>query len=66
MRQIGTDVFGEGEEGICRFTNLAGGLRADDDEIIQRSIERLDGCQQLMLEDYDLGSKWGLLKINKC
>ena len=64
IRQIGTDVFGEGEEGVFAvLQNLAGGLRADDDEIIQRSIDRLDGCQQLMLEGItDLGSKMGLVE----
>ena len=43
--------------------NLAGGLRADDDEIIQRSMTRIDESQQLMLEGIaDLGSKMGLVE----
>ena len=45
--------------------NLAGGLRADDDEIIQRSITRIDDSQQLMLEGIaDLALGWGLLRTN--
>ena len=38
-------------------------LRADDDEIIQRSMSRIDDSQQLMLEGIaDLGSRMGLVE----
>jgi flagellar hook-associated protein 3 FlgL len=64
VRTTGTDVFGEGETGIFSvLQNLAGGLRADDDEIIQRSMTRIDDSQQLMLEGIaDLGSRMGLVE----
>ena len=43
--------------------NLSGSLRAGDDEIIQRSMTRIDASQQLMLEGIaDLGSKMGLVE----
>ena len=42
---------------------LAGGLRADDDEIIGRSMTRIDDSQQVMLEGIaDLGSRMGLVE----
>ena len=51
VRTPGNQVFGEGETGIfAGLQNLAGGLRADDDEIVQRSMTRIDESQQLMLE----------------
>ena len=64
VRTTGTDVFGEGETGIFSvLQNLAGGLRADDDEIIQRSMTRIDDSQQLMLEGIaELGSRMGLVE----
>jgi hypothetical protein len=64
VRTTGTDVFGEGETWIFSvLQNLAGGLRADDDEIIQRSMTRIDDSQQLMLEGIaDLGSRMGLVE----
>ena len=62
VRSTGTEVFGEGETGIFAvLQNLAGGLRAEDNEIIQRSMTRIDDSQQLMLEGIaDLGSRMGL------
>ena len=64
VRTPGNQVFGEGETGIFAvLQNLAGGLRADDDEIVQRSMTRIDDSQQLMLEGIaDLGSKMGLVE----
>ena len=64
VRTPGNQVFGEGETGVFAvLQNLAGGLRADDDEIIQRSMTRIDDSQQLMLESIaDLGSKMGLVE----
>jgi flagellar hook-associated protein 3 FlgL len=64
VRTSGNQVFGEGDTGIFAvLQNLAGGLRADDDEIIQRSITRIDASQQLILEGIaDLGSKMGLVE----
>ena len=64
VRTAGTDVFGEGETGIFSvLQNLAGGLRADDDEIIQRSMTSIDDSQQVMLEGIaDLGSRMGLVE----
>ena len=64
VRTPGNQVFGEGETGIFAvLQNLAGGLRADDDEIVQRSMTRIDESQQLMLEGIaDLGSKMGLVE----
>ncbi len=64
IRTSGQQVFGEGETGIFAvLQNLAGGLRADDDEIIQRSMTEIDASQQLMLEGIaDLGSKMGLVE----
>ena len=64
VRTSGNRVFGEGETGIFAvLQNLAGGLRADDDEIIQRSMTRIDDSQQLMLEGIaDLGSRMGLVE----
>ena len=64
VRTSGIQVFGEGETGIFAvLQNLAVGLRADDDEIIQRSMTRIDGSQQLMLEGIaDLGSRMGLVE----
>ena len=64
VRSVGTDVFGEGETGIFAvLQNLAGGLRADDDEIIQRSMTRIDDSQQVMLEGIaNLGSRMGLVE----
>ena len=64
VRTPGNQVFGEGETGVFAvLQNLAGGLRADDDEIIQRSMTRIDDSQQLMLENIaDLGSKMGLVE----
>ena len=64
VRTAGNQVFGEGETGIFAvLQNLAGGLRADDDEIIQGSMTTIDDSQQLMLEGIaDLGSKMGLVE----
>jgi flagellar hook-associated protein 3 FlgL len=64
VRTSGNQVFGEGETGIFAvLQNLAGGLRAEDDEIIQRSITRIDDSQQLMLQGIaDLGSRMGLVE----
>ena len=64
VRSTGTEVFGEGETGIFAvLQNLAGGLRAEDNEIIQRSMTRIDDSQQLMLTGIaDLGSRMGLVE----
>ena len=64
VRTPGNQVFGEGETGIFAvLQNLAGGLRGDDDEIIQQSMTLIDDSQQLMLEGIaDLGSKMGLVE----
>ena len=64
VRSVGADVFGDGETGIFAvLQNLAGGLRADDDEIIQRSMTRIDDSQQVILEGIaNLGSRMGLVE----
>ena len=64
VRSVGADVFGDGETGIFAvLQNLAGGLRADDDEIIQRSVTRIDDSQQVILEGIaNLGSRMGLVE----
>ena len=66
VRTIGTDVFGEGRDQIFSvLQNLAGGLRANDDEIIQRSMTRIDDSQQQYsraLPTLVLG--WVLLRTN--
>ena len=61
---LATDVLGRVKPEYFRsLQNLAGGLRADDDEIIQRSMTRIDDSQQLMLEGIaDLGSRMGLVE----
>ena len=64
VRSVGADVIGDGETGIFAvLQNLAGGLRADDDEIIQRSMTRIDDSQQVILEGIaNLGSRMGLVE----
>ena len=64
VRSVGADVFGDGETGIFAvLQNLAGGLRADVDEIIQRSMTRIDDSQQVILEGIaNLGSRMGLVE----
>jgi len=64
VRTTGVDVFGEGETGVFAvLQNLAGGLNADDDEIIQRSISSMDESQQQILQGIaDLGSRMGLVE----
>ena len=64
VRTTGAEVFGEGEAGVFAvLQNLAGGLNADDDEIIQRSISSMDDSQQQILEGIaDLGSRMGLVE----
>jgi len=64
VRTAGNQVFGEGETGIFAvLQNLSGGLRAEDDGIIQRSMTALDSTQQSLLQGIaDLGSRMGLVE----